>query len=47
MSSKLPSGLEIIDNFITEEEEMFMLQYFEKHWSESSKYIYIFFIEHN
>lgn len=37
MSTSSPSGLEIIDNFITEEEEDFMLQYLKKHWSESSK----------
>lgn len=37
-STLSPSGLEIIDNFITEEEEDFMLQYLEKNWSESSKF---------
>ncbi|XP_022164867.1 alkylated DNA repair protein alkB homolog 8-like isoform X2 [Myzus persicae] len=36
VSTSYPPGLEIIDNFITEKEENFMLQYFKKHWSESS-----------
>lgn len=33
--SKLPPGLEIIENFITDKEETFLLQYFKEHWSES------------
>lgn len=47
LSTASPSGLEIIDNFITEKEEHLMLQYFTKHWSESSKCcatIYILYI---
>ncbi|XP_026814450.1 alkylated DNA repair protein alkB homolog 8-like isoform X1 [Rhopalosiphum maidis] len=31
-----PPGLEIIDNFITEEEENFLLEYLNEHWSGSS-----------
>lgn len=38
MSTSSPPGLEIIDNFITEKEENFMLQYLKIHWSESSKF---------
>lgn len=36
---KLPPGLEIIDNFITETEEHLLLTYFDKHWSKSSKFL--------
>jgi len=39
MSTSSPPGLEIIENFITEKEEHFMLQYLKKHWSESSKFV--------
>ncbi|VVC35353.1 Zinc finger, DPH-type,DnaJ domain,ALKBH8, RNA recognition motif,Oxoglutarate/iron-dependent [Cinara cedri] len=34
--SNSPPGLEIIDNFIEENEENFLLLYFKEHWSESS-----------
>lgn len=46
ISYTLPPGLEIVDNFITEEEEILMLQYFKDHWSESSKFLfrYLYFI---
>lgn len=36
MSSELPSGLKIIDDFVTDEEEELILKYFKDHWSESS-----------
>ncbi|XP_025411118.1 alkylated DNA repair protein alkB homolog 8-like isoform X2 [Sipha flava] len=36
IASELPSGLKIIDNFITDEEESLILQYFKENWSESS-----------
>lgn len=34
ISSTLPPGLKIIENFITDTEETFLLQYFKAHWSE-------------
>lgn len=37
ISFEFPSGLEIVDNFITVKEETNMLEYFKEHWSESSK----------
>jgi len=37
LSTAWPDGLEIIDNFITEKEENFILEYLNEHWSGSSK----------
>lgn len=44
ISFELPPGLKIIDNFITDEEESLILQYFNNHWSESSNYLLLLFM---
>lgn len=55
LSTACPDGLEIIENFITEKEEYFILEYLNEHWSGSSSmkhrqvkhYGYEFDYDHN